>query len=116
MRIWDIELKYMCNAHLDMMHQNCHIVWSVLTKPNKYLNKHEEILRWKGKLRTLFNRHQEVAEELIQRKLKHKDAEFDLILDEPLAIGDEPVEIWQTEDYQLGLLLIAQCPCPVRAA
>ena len=73
MRIWDIHPKYLCRKHLLAEHRELHGLWNILTRhKNKggYSN-HPETLRWKGKRRALYQRHEILLKELLARRYNH---------------------------------------------
>ena len=72
MRIWDIEPNRLCRNHLLGEHRELHAIWSILTKNKKGYSCHPETLRWKGKLRALFLRHELLVKELKDRSYQHK--------------------------------------------
>lgn len=72
MRIWDIDLKKLCRNHLLAEHRELHAIWSVLTKNKKGYSRHPETLRWKGRLRALYNRHENEVKEFERRGYNHK--------------------------------------------
>jgi len=82
MRIWDIKPKNLCDKHLLGEHRELHAIWSILTKNKKGYSKHPETLRWKGKLRALYIRHEQLVEEMKRRNFNHKS-----VLDKKLAKG-----------------------------
>lgn len=72
MRIWDISPSRLCRNHLLGEHRELHAIWSVLTKNKKGYSRHPETLRWKGKLRALYLRHELLRKELRKRGYQHK--------------------------------------------
>jgi len=72
MRVWDIEPKKLCRNHLLGEHRELHAIWVILTKGKKGYSHHPEVLRWKGKLRALYARHEKLVEELMSRGYNHK--------------------------------------------
>ncbi len=72
MRIWDIEPKKLCRNHLLGEHRELHAIWSILTCGKKGYCHHPETLRWKGKLKALFLRHQKLILEMQKRGYRHK--------------------------------------------
>lgn len=49
-----------------------HAIWSVLVGGKKGYARHPETLRWKGKLRALYGRHQALVSEMAQRGYHHR--------------------------------------------
>ena len=82
MRIWDISPRKLCRNHLLAEHRELHAIWSILTKNKKGYSKHPETLRWKGKLKALYLRHQKLIKELEHRGYNHQSP-----LDKRLAKG-----------------------------
>jgi hypothetical protein len=72
MRIWDISPKRLCRNHLLGEHRELHAVWSVLTKGKKGYARHPETLRWKGKLKALYGRHEALVAEMNNRGYQHR--------------------------------------------
>jgi len=58
MRVWDINPEKLCRNHLLGEHREIHGIWSILTKGKKGYANHPETLRWKGRLKALYRRHQ----------------------------------------------------------
>lgn len=71
MRIWDITPAKLCRNHLFGEHWELHAIWLVLTNGTGYA-RHPETLRWKGKLKALYHRHDAVVEEMIERGYRHR--------------------------------------------
>jgi hypothetical protein len=63
MRIWDLPSKRLCRNHLLGEHRELHAIWSVLVNGKKGYSRHPETLRWKGKLKALFGRHEALVME-----------------------------------------------------
>ena len=72
MRIWDIPLSKLCRKHLLGEHRELHAIWNILTKNKKGYSRHPETLRWKGKLKALYLRHQGEVKEMEKRGYNHK--------------------------------------------
>ena len=73
----------MCRQHLLGEHRELHAIWSVITKNKKSYSRHPETLRWVGKLKALFLRHEMLVLEMKKRGYKHISN-----LDKKLANGD----------------------------
>src|SRR6185312_17174317 len=58
MRVWDLPPRILCRQHLLGEHLELHAIWAVLTKGRKGYSRHPETLRWKGKLKALYKRHE----------------------------------------------------------
>ena len=74
MRVWDIHPKHLCRVHLLAEHRELHGLWNILTVhggKGGYSN-HPETLRWVGKEKALYLRHQELVKEFARRGYSHK--------------------------------------------
>lgn len=72
MRIWDINPKYLCRQHLLGEHRELHAIWSILTKDKNGYARHPETLRWQGKLKALYFRHDKLIKEMDRRGYDHQ--------------------------------------------
>lgn len=74
MRIWDIHPKYLCRKHLLAEHRELHGLWNILTKHQGKggYSRHPETLRWVGKTRALFDRHEALVREFARRGYRHR--------------------------------------------
>lgn len=109
MRIWDLPPDRLCRAHLLGEHAELHSLWSVLTKGLKGFSRHPETLRWRGKLRALYLRHQALVAEMEKRGYVHKSP-----LSEKLATGRaEQDEYVDTPGEQAEILKRKGCGCRV---
>jgi hypothetical protein len=72
MRIWDISPRQLCRNHLLGEHRELHAIWSVLVNGKKGYARHPETLRWKGKLRALYGRHDALVIEMSNRGYRHR--------------------------------------------
>lgn len=82
MRVWDLPPRLLCRQHLLGEHLELHAIWAVLTKGRKGYSRHPETLRWKGKLKALYLRHELQVAEMERRGYKHASP-----LDRRLATG-----------------------------
>lgn len=71
MRIWDISPSKLCRNHLLGEHRELHAIWSILIHGKKGYANHPETLRWKGKLKALYLRHEKLVAEMKQRNYFH---------------------------------------------
>jgi len=107
MRIWDIEPKSICNKHLLGEHRELHAIWSILTNDKKGYIYHPEVLRWKGKLRALYLRHELEVEEMKHRGFAHYSP-----LEARLATGkDTQDRLINSIEEQKELLKKKNCLC-----
>jgi hypothetical protein len=72
MRIWDIPPEKLCRQHLLGEHRELHAIWVILTQGKKGYSRHPETLRWKGKLRALYLRHEKLVCEMARRGYRHQ--------------------------------------------
>lgn len=72
MRIWDLSPKRHCRNHLLGEHRELHAIWSVLVNGRKGYSQHPEMLRWKGRLKALFGRHEALVREMTERGYRHR--------------------------------------------
>lgn len=71
MRIWDISPKNLCRQHLLGEHRELHAIWTILIENKKGYSRHPETLRWKGKLKALYLRHEKLVQEMKKRGYNH---------------------------------------------
>ena len=105
MRVWDILPEKLCRSHLLAEHREIHAIWNILTIGKKGYSEHPETLRWKGKLKALYLRHEEVE----RRGFRHNSP-----LEKSLAAGF-PVqdEFLETSEEQREILQKKGCSCKV---
>ncbi len=109
MRIWDIPAKKLCRNHLLGEHSELHGIWSILTQGKKGFSNHPEVLRWSGKLKALYLRHQELVEEMQARGYRHNSP-----LDVELATGNEQQDEYvDSYEEQVRILNNKGCDCAV---
>lgn len=72
MRIWDIAPHKLCRSHLLGEHRELHAIWSIIKNHKKGYSRHPETLRWQGKLKALYFRHQKLVEQMRMRGYNHK--------------------------------------------
>ena len=109
MRIWDVNPKLLCRKHLLAEHRELHGLWNILTKHKGKggYSHHPETLRWVGKNRALYNRHELLVKEFIRRGYKHHTP-----LDKKLAKGKIKQGIFiNTLTEQKILLKNKPCEC-----
>ncbi|MBN1503159.1 pyrimidine dimer DNA glycosylase [Candidatus Woesearchaeota archaeon] len=107
MRIWDIAPSKLCRNHLLGEHRELHAVWNIITKNKKGYSNHPETIRWGGKLKALYKRHQLLVEEMEWRGYKHKSD-----LDIKLATGNkEQSRYVNSPEEQLRILRKKGCGC-----
>ena len=109
MRVWDIHPKHLCRKHLLAEHRELHGLWNILTKHGGKggYAKHPETLRWVGKTHALYNRHEVLVKEFIQRGYQHKTP-----LDKKLATGSDNQKVFiNTIAEQKEILEQKPCAC-----
>ena len=107
MRIWDLPPKILCRNHLLGEHRELHAVWAILTKGKKGYANHPETLRWKGKLKALYHRHEAQVKEMTRRGYRHQSP-----LDAALATGEaKQTEYTDSSQKQMELLKKRRCGC-----
>lgn len=112
MRIWDISPKHLCRKHLLAEHQELHGLWNILTKHQSQggYSRHPETLRWQGKLKALYLRHDALVTEFKKRDYSHKTP-----LNKKLAIGSVKQDIFiNTLLEQKAILKNKPCDCFVK--
>jgi len=74
MRVWDIHPQHLCRNHLLAEHRELHGLWNILTKHKRKggYSRHPETLRWVGKQKALYSRHQALVKEFTRRGYKHR--------------------------------------------
>lgn len=108
MRIWDIPPEKLCRNHLLGEHRELHAVWSVITNGKKAYANHPEILRWRGRLRALYLRHEALVAEMKMRGYKHHTP-----LDAGLAVG-EGVQSGYVASYEEQVRILREKGCGCR--
>lgn len=107
MRIWDLEPDILCDRHLLGEHRELHAVWSILSKGKRGYANHPETLRWRGRLKALYARHEVLVEEMKRRGFDHRSP-----LDSDLATGEvRQTELLESVESQRERLRRRECPC-----
>jgi hypothetical protein len=106
-RIWDLEPDVLCDRHLLGEHRELHAVWSILTTGKRGYANHPETLRWRGRLKALYMRHEGLVEEMRRRGFNHRSP-----LDPTLATGAaRQTEVLDSVEDQAERLRRRDCPC-----
>lgn len=109
MRIWDISPEHLCRNHLLGEHRELHAIWSILLHNKKGYAHHPETIRWKGKLKALYFRHEQLVKEMVQRGYQHHSP-----LDRSFALGSDKQDVFvDSHDEQVRLLRKKKCGCTV---
>lgn len=107
MRIWDISPDLLCRNHLLGEHRELHAMWMIITHKKKGYSMHPETLRWKGKLKAMYLRHEELVNEMISRGYSHKSP-----LDKRRATGKSVQDLFiNTPIEQIKILKNKNCDC-----
>lgn len=112
MRIWDIHPKYLCRKHLLAEHRELHGLWNILTihSGTGGYSQHPETLRWTGKQKALYKRHEELVREFIRRGYRHRTP-----LDKKLVIGMGKQKVFiNTIGEQKKILEQKFCECLIK--
>lgn len=110
MRVWDVHPKYLCRQHLLAEHRELHGLWNILTKHKGVggYSRHPETLRWVGKQKALYLRHETLVEEFARRGYHHRTP-----LNKKLAAGSSAqLTLINTLKEQKELLRKKPCECP----
>ncbi len=109
MRVWDVHPKHLCRKHLLGEHRELHGLWNILTKHQGKggYSQHPETLRWVGKERALYARHEALVNEFTRRGYQHHTP-----LDKKLATGQSTQKDFiNTVAEQRVLLREKPCDC-----
>jgi len=109
MRIWDLPPNCLCRQHLLGEHRELHAIWAVLTQGRKGYSRHPETLRWKGKLKALYKRHQVLVKEMSARGYSHH-SDLNLKLASGRAVQNDFVD---SKLKQMEILKNKKCLCQV---
>jgi hypothetical protein len=106
MRIWDIPPKCLCRQHLLGEHRELHAIWKILIENKVGYSKHPETIRWKGKLRALYLRHEQLVVEMTKRGYKHNSK-----LDKKYAKG-KAIQNYFLDKPNKQKVILKNKPCP----
>jgi hypothetical protein len=90
-------------------HREIHAIWVILNKGKKGYAHHPEVLRWKGKLKALYLRHEKLVKEFAKRGYNHKSN-----LKKSIATGSSVQNTFV--DYyhaQISILKNKKCGCMI---
>jgi hypothetical protein len=109
MRIWDLAPKKLCRNHLLGEHRELHAIWSVLVNGKKGYAHHPETLRWMGKLKALYGRHDALVREMVGRGYRHLSP-----LAKKDATGSARQQVFVDKPKeQIRMLRSKRCQCDV---
>lgn len=109
MRVWDLHPKHLCRKHLLAEHRELHGLWNILTKHGGRggYSRHPETLRWAGKTKALYERHEALVKEFARRGYNHRTP-----LDKKFAIGSGNQKTFiNTVKEQKSILKKKPCEC-----
>jgi len=107
MRIWDIPVNKLCQKHLLGEHRELHAIWSIIINNKIGYSNHPETLRWKGKLKALYFRHEKQMIEMKKRGFNHNSP-----LEEKFANGDKTQNVLLDDvEEQIKILKTKKCKC-----
>lgn len=112
MRVWDINPKYLCRKHLLAEHRELHGLWNILTKHKGRggYSRHPETLRWVGKQKALYQRHERLVGEVLRRGYQHKSP-----LNKKYATGSgKQKKFINTIREQKEILTKKPCQCHIK--
>jgi predicted patatin/cPLA2 family phospholipase len=90
-------------------HRELHAIWKILTENKKGYSKHPETLRWKGKLKALYLRHEKLVKELKRRGYNHRSP-----LKKEMAKGKSRQDVFvDIPKKQIDILRNKKCKCRV---
>lgn len=107
MRVWDVHPKHLCRRHLLGEHRELHGLWNILTKHEGKggYSQHPETLRWVGKQKALYLRHEALIEEFTRRGYEHHTP-----LDKQLATGSGDQDLF-IDSVRQQRILLKEKPC-----
>jgi len=109
MRIWDIPVDLLCDNHLLGEHRELHAIWNIITKNKKGYSNHPETKRWVGKLKALYNRHEQEISEMKKRGFLHNSP-----LNPIFNKGSDKQDVFiDPIDKQYEILKNKKCYCKV---
>jgi hypothetical protein len=109
LRIWDIPPSRLCRNHLLGEHRELHAIWEIISRGKKGYSRHPETLRWKGRLKALFLRHEKLVKEFKKRGYRHYSC-----LDKSCARGKSRQDQFvDSVKRQVAMLRKKGCGCRV---
>jgi Pyrimidine dimer DNA glycosylase len=106
-RIWDVDVRLLCDRHLLGEHRELHAIWTVQTEGKRGYGRHPETLRWRGRLAALYARHEAQVGEMARRGFRHASP-----LDRVHATGETTqTEFVDSLDVQIDRLAQLGCNC-----
>ena len=82
-------------------------MWAIIIGGKRGFSKHPETMRWRGRLRALYDRHESLVAEMTRRGYKHGTP-----LDESQATGSAVQDVFvDSPSEQIRLLRERGCDC-----
>lgn len=109
MRVWDVPPSILCRKHLLGEHRELHGLWNILVvhKGKGGYSRHPETLRWVGKAKALYKRHEALVKEMTKRGYRHASP-----LDARKATGSAVQRVYiDPPKRQLEILKNKPCEC-----
>lgn len=108
-RVWDLDPAVLCRQHLLGEHRELHGLWNILVHGKVGYSRHPETLRWEGRLKALYLRHEALVAEMTRRGYRHVTP-----LDRRLALGKGQQErLVDDPQRQREILRAKGCACRV---
>jgi len=85
-------------------------MWTIIIEKKKGYSMHPETIRWKGKLKAMYLRHEGLVVEMIKRGYNHKSP-----LDKRKATGKHAQDVFiDTPTEQIRILKNKNCDCKLK--
>ena len=109
MRIWDLPPEKLCSSHLLGEHRVLHAIWSILINNKTGYSRHPKVIRWRGRLKALYLRHQILVKEMGDRGYRHNSP---LLMKLATCLATQDLQVGSYED-QVRNLKGKKCGCKV---
>lgn len=84
-------------------------MWVVITENKKGYSMHPETIRWRGKLKAMYLRHEELTDEMMKRGYNHNSP-----LDKRKATGKSKQDVFvDIPSKQIQILKEKKCDCKI---
>lgn len=110
MRVWDIDVRLLCNKHLVAQHNEIHAIYSIITHNKHGFASHPEVMRWRNCTGQLISRHNDTADEMLNRGMNHRSPIVFTVYD---IMNMHVLTLWQTIDQQIAILRQKGCRCRI---
>jgi len=112
MRIWEIPVECLCRNHLLAEHRELHAIWNIIINDKHGYSRHPEVMRWRGRLAALWERHEKQRAEMVARGYAHRSP-----LDQEAIPrrhrGREPAIMLDSLEDQRKMLRDKGCSCNI---